>query len=47
MNICDKIYVFCACLLETKVKDFYLFFVTEQKRIAEEAYLKAGVRYEW
>ena len=33
--------------LETKVKDLYIFFVTEQKRLAEEAYLKAGVRYEW
>ena len=33
--------------LETKVKDFYIFFVSEQKRIAEESYLKAGVRYEW
>lgn len=33
--------------LETKVKDFYIFFVSEQKRIAEEAYLKTGIRYEW
>lgn len=33
--------------LEAKVKDMYIFFVSEQKRQAEEAYLKTGIRYEW
>ena len=33
--------------LETRVKDIYIFFVSEQKRQAEEAYLKTGIRYEW